>query len=96
MNTLARLEIVASSDVKDRAYILGEPAALRALANTLTRAANGFLGLESVKLYKSNGHDYEIVVCADISETEWQNLPKPTELVSIKTYDEMVKEVRGL
>ena len=70
------------------------------LAKALEKAARGAVGTENVTLYSSDGHEYEMVVTKEVTETEWQTmeLPQdkkadPSKLESIKTYNEIKKEV---
>lgn len=80
------------------AYIVGDRAGLLALAAALKEAATGVVGLETVTLYTSDGHPYNIVACGDVAEEEWQTAPPsydrssdPTKLQSIKLYQELIK-----
>lgn len=90
----SRLHIYPPQGPKSRAYILGERQALRALSEALRKAADGVLGSETVTLYGNDGHDYEIFVTRELSETEWQTLASPTDVVSIKTYDDVRNELK--
>jgi hypothetical protein len=98
MTPKARLHIHPHRGPNGTAYIVGEKAALRALADALKEAANGVVGLEKVSLYTSDGHSYDIVVSSDVAEEEWQATPPsydkssdPTKLKSIKLYEEFTK-----
>lgn len=71
----SRLQIYSSKDVKDPAYIVGERAALKELAQALIQAADSPAGFQTVNLYKGTGHDYEIFVTKNIQEAEWQDMP---------------------
>ena len=90
----SRLHIYPPQGPKSRAYILGERQALRALSEALRKAADGVLGSETVTLYSNDGHDYEIFVTRELSELEWQTLTSPTDVVSIKTYDDVRNELK--
>ena len=75
----SRLQIYASKDVKDPAYIVGERAALKELAQALIQAADSPAGFQNVTLYKGNGHDYEIFVTKNVKEAEWQDMPSTAD-----------------
>ena len=88
----SRLEIYSSKDVKDRSVIVGEPAALKELAQTILRAADGLAGFHHTYLFKGNGHSYEILITKNVEEEEWQNMPAAAEKIRfIADYDEMRK-----
>jgi hypothetical protein len=90
MNIKSRIKIYTGKEVKDRTVIVGEPAALRALAKTLTTAANSPSGFDYVNLYDGTGHDFEIFITTAVSEDEWQNMPaKSQDLDSVKIYDDL-------
>jgi len=79
-----------------RAYIIGERDALRRLGETLIKASKSGVGLETIDLYTSDGHEYELIITREVSEDEWQNLPvpydkkhDPTVLEIIQTYNEL-------
>lgn len=96
MISKSRLQLYPSQDIKDRAYIIGERKALLDLSEVLRKAATGVLGCETLTVYSSNGHDYEIFVTRDIAEDEWQNLPKdPVNIQSIRDYDEIKLELQS-
>lgn len=91
----SRLHIHPHKKPGDTAYIVGDKSALRSLAQALTAAANGVVGLEKITLYTSDGHSYNIVIAADIAEEEWQAAPpsyeltsNPRQFESIKSYEE--------
>lgn len=82
------------------AHIVGEKSGLLKLAKTLEAAARGAVGTETVELYSSDGHKYEVLITRDVTEHEWQNLDlpsaknaDPSKLESIKTYNEIKKQV---
>jgi len=60
-----------------RAYIVGEKQALKALGEALIKTSKSVIGLDTIELYTSDGHKYEIIITCDISEEEWQELPVP-------------------
>lgn len=96
MISKSRLQLYPSQDVKDRAYIIGERRALLDLSEALRKAATGVLGCETLTVYASNGHDYEIFVTRDVQEDEWQNLPKePNHIKSIQDYDQIRQELQS-
>lgn len=97
---LGRVHLHSHKEPQGCGHIVGDPAGLLALAKTLEKAARGLVGIESVKLYSSDGHAYEILVVADVSEQEWQDMPlpydkksDPSQLVSIKSYAEIKQQV---
>lgn len=85
-----------------RAIIVGERAALRALAESLHKASKSLLGLEQIELYTSDGHKYELLITCEASEEEWQSLPVPydknhdlTTLEIVKTFDSMKADLKN-
>lgn len=93
-----RLHLHGHSGPKTRGYIVAEPAALRALAVAAERAARSVIGMETVTFYGSDGHEYELFIACDVSESEWQTMPLPNETLSdpaslevVKLYDEIKK-----
>ena len=83
-----------------RAYIVGDRNGLRDLAKSLEKAANGLVGMETITLYSSDGHPYQLMIATDITEEEWQNTPTPydkkadpSNLDIIKLYDSMKSEI---
>jgi hypothetical protein len=81
----SRLQIYTSKDVKDPAYIVGERAALKELAQALIQAADSPAGFQTVTLYKGNGHDYEIFVTKNVKEAEWQDMPSTADKIDFVT-----------
>lgn len=93
----SRLQIYTGKDVKDPAYIVGERAALKELAQALIQAADSPAGFQTVNLYKGNGHDYEIFVTKNVKEEEWQDMPQqPDKLDFISEYDSLKKSLQKL
>lgn len=74
MTPKSRLHIYPHTAPRETAYIVGEPQALLHLATTIERAAKSALGMEFSKSYTSDGHEYNIVVCSDVNEDEWQTV----------------------
>lgn len=81
-----------------RAYIIGERDALKALGEALIRTSKSIVGLDTITLYTSDGHKYEILITCDVNENEWQTLPvpynkqhDPNKLEIVKTYNEFTK-----
>ena len=96
-----RVHVYPHKGPKSTGYIVGEKSGLLKLAKTLEQAARGAVGTERVTLYSSDGHEYEIVVTKEVTETEWQTmeLPQnkkadPSKLQSIKDYKELKEELR--
>jgi hypothetical protein len=78
---------------KTRAYIIGEKQALLALSDTLKKAAMGVVGTDSITLYANDGHEYEVYVTKDLTESEWQILTKPENLSSIQVFAGLKAEI---
>lgn len=76
-HTKSRLHMHNHNEPQGRAYIVGERAALRALGEKLIAGSNSLLGFETLTLYTSDGHPYEIFITSNVSEDEWQQLPVP-------------------
>lgn len=98
MKTYARLHLYPHSEPRGRACIVAEPAALRALAELCRTAAHSMTGLETATFFGSDGHEYELAVISDVSESEWQQLPLPgldqdaaQKLAVVQAYDELIK-----
>jgi len=93
----SRLQIYTSKDIKDPAYIVGERAALKELAQALIQAADSPAGFQTVNLYKGNGHDYEIFVTKNVKEEEWQDMPNTAgKLEFVSDYEELKKSLQPL
>lgn len=78
------------------AYILGERQALKKLGEALISTSKSVVGLDTVELYTSDGHKYELIITCDVSEEEWQTLPvpydkkhDPTNLEIVRTFNEI-------
>ena len=98
-NIRARLHMHLHTEPQGRAYIIGERPALRELGEALIKASKSIVGLETVNLYTSDGHRYEIMITCDVSDAEWQTLPppydpdhQPDKLTIVKTYDEVMSQ----
>lgn len=97
MQVKARLHMHNHNEPNGRAYIIGERDALRKLGETLIKASQSGVGLETIDLYTSDGHKYTVVATREVSEDEWQNTPvpydkthDPSQLEIIKTYDDIL------
>lgn len=95
----ARVHLHSHKEPKGRAYIVADRRGLLALAAILQRAANNMIGLETIELYSSDGHPYNLVITT-ADEEEWQKLSvpydktsDPSQLDIIKIYDSTRKEV---
>lgn len=77
LNIKSRLHLQNHNEPNGTAYIIGEKQALRALGEALIKTSKSIVGLDTVELYTSDGHKYEIVITCDVSEEEWQQLPTP-------------------
>ena len=96
MQVKGRLHMHNHNEPNGREYIIGEKIALRELGETLIKASQSGVGLETIDLYTSDGHKYQILVTREVSEDEWQNIPlpydkkhDPSKLEIVKTYDEI-------
>lgn len=92
----SRLHLHPHQGPGTRGYIVADSATLRSLARHLDDAARGLAGLETVRCYGSDGHEYELVIVCDVSEEEWQTLPLPSDSNSdpsklniVKMFDEL-------
>jgi len=99
MQAKARLHMHNHNEPNGRAYIIGERESLRKLGETLIKASQNGVGLETIDLYTSDGHKYQLMVTREVSEEEWQTIPlpydkkhDPSKLEIIKTYDEIMNE----
>ena len=97
---LSRVHLHTHKEPNGRAYIVGDRQGLRALSKALEQAAITGVGLETVKLHSSDGHVYEIMIVADVSEEEWQTLPvpydkssNPKNLEKVKIYESIKTEI---
>lgn len=95
-----RVHVYPHKGPKTTGYIVGEKSGLLRLAKALEQAARGAVGTEKITLYSSDGHEYDMLVTRDVSETEWQQMElpfdknaDPAKLESIKTYNEIKKAV---
>jgi hypothetical protein len=77
LNIKSRLHLQNHNEPNGTAYIIGEKHALRALGEALIKTSKSVVGLDTIELYTSDGHKYEIVITCDVSEEEWQELPTP-------------------
>lgn len=99
MINYSRLHLYSHREPRGRAYVVADPAALRAMADLCKSAAHSMSGIETAKFFGSDGHEYELVVVSNVSETEWQQLPLPgldqkaaKNLSIVKTFDELVDQ----
>lgn len=72
MKTPARLHVYNARGPRDTAYIVADRLGLRQLAEALKNAANSAVGIETIKLFAADGHEYEVMITCDIAEEEWQ------------------------
>lgn len=91
-----RLHLYSHKGPKTRAYIVAEPQALKELAKAAEAASRSVIGLETVKFYGSDGHEYELFIASDVSEDEWQSMPvaydktsDPSKLKIVQIYDDI-------
>lgn len=97
---LATVHLHTHKEPNGRAYIVGDRQGLLALSKKLEQAAKGMTGLETIKLFSSDGHPYELMIVTDITEQEWQDIPvpysklnDPDKLELVKLYDSMRSEI---
>jgi len=96
MKSSNRVHLYTHKGPNGRAYIVGERRGLRDLARALDNAVNGAVGLETITLYSSDGHPYELMVVTDVTEQEWQDAAvpydrkaNPSQFESVKIYDDL-------
>ena len=98
MKNYSRLHLYSHNKPQGRAYLVADPAALRALSELCKTAAHSMTGMEIATFFGSDGHEYELAVVSDVSESEWQQLPLPgldqqaaQQLSIVKSFDELVE-----
>ena len=74
MKHTGRLHIYPPSGPRTTGYIVADRAALKGLAEAAKNAAAGGFGFENIKLYSSDGHEYELVLTSNVNEEEWQKI----------------------
>ena len=99
MITKSRLHMHNHNKPQGRAYIVGERNALKSLGEALIKASKSVVGFETIDLFTSDGHKYQILITCDVSEDEWQVLPvpydkkhDPNSLEIVKAFNELVTE----
>lgn len=99
MKTFARLHLYPHSDPRGRAYIVADPAALRALSELCKTASHSMTGVENATFFGSDGHEFELVVVSDVSDDEWQQLALPgldingaDSLNTVQLFDELIDQ----
>ncbi len=75
MKHTGRLQIYPPTGPQGTGYIVADRSALRGLAEAAKSAATGAMGFETVKLYSSDGHEYELIITGEVDDQEWQSLP---------------------
>jgi len=96
MKTMSRVHLYPHKEPNGTGYIVAERRGLRALAKKLEQAADGAVGLETITLYGSDGHPYNLMIVTDITEDEWQNMPLPADRRSDPASLEIVKVYNDL
>jgi hypothetical protein len=100
MKPTGRLHIYPPAGPKTTGYIVADRQALRGLAEAAKNASTSGFGFETVKLYSSDGHEYELILTSNVAEEEWQTLQpqykkESVPLVStIQDYQELKQELR--
>ena len=74
MKPTGRLQIYPPSGPRHTGYIVADRAALRGLAEAAKTASSNALGFETLILYSADGHEYELVITSDVTDTEWQEI----------------------
>lgn len=82
MKLMNRIHLYPHSGPGSTGYIVADRQGLRDLAKRLQNAADSIVGLENVTVYASDGHAYELMVVADVTEEEWQSMPLPSDHAS--------------
>ena len=77
MKTPARLHVYNARGPRDTAYIVADRSGLRQLAEALKNAANSAVGMETLRLFAADGHEYEVMITCDVAEEEWQTTALP-------------------
>ena len=77
MKTPARLHVYNARGPRDTAYIVADRAGLRQLAEALKNAANSAVGMETLRLFAADGHEYEVMITCDVTEQEWRTTALP-------------------
>ena len=99
MKTYARLHVYPHQEPQGRAYIVADAQALRALADLCRTASHSMTGMETATFFGSDGHEYELAVVSDTTESEWPQLrlpgldiQAPKKLLVVQNFDELVKQ----
>jgi hypothetical protein len=97
---LSRVHLHSHDKPNGRAYIVGDREGLIALAVGIERAARGMVGLETINVYSSDGHPYQIMIVNKVSEQEWQLMPvpydsdsNPSKIESVTLYDSLKEKL---
>jgi len=85
MRPTGRLHIYPPTGPKTTGYIVADRQALRGLAEAAKNAAAGGFGFETVKLYSSDGHEYELILTSNVAEEEWQTIQPQYAKESVPT-----------
>ena len=99
MKPTGRLHIYPPSGPRNTGYIVADRQALRGLAEAAKNASTSGFGFETIKLYSSDGHEYELILTSTVSEDEWQDIhphySKSTVPVvsTIQDYQELKQEL---
>lgn len=94
-----RVHLYTHKEPNGKAYLIADKIGLIELSNALKKTAQNMIGMETVELYSSDGHPYELIISTAYEE-EWQELEvpykktsDPTQLEIIKIYDSTKKEI---
>jgi len=102
MKPTGRLHIYPPAGPQTTGYIVADRQALRGLAEAAKNAAAGGFGFETVKLYSSDGHEYELILVSNVDEEEWQNIQpqyakeSALKISTIQDYQELKRELTRL
>lgn len=99
---MARLHIYPHSEPQQDAVMVADVKALKLLANAMLKVAQTPQGYQRVKLHTSDGHEYTIMIVADVSQHEWQTVApayvgaKVPNLTALNDYQQMRNELSAI
>ena len=96
MKSLNRVHLYPHSEPNGIAYVVADKQGLRDLAKKLMQAADGATGIETLTVHGSDGHAYEMYIVADMTESEWQNMPVPAQDLGSPAQLEIVQVYNSL
>lgn len=96
---MARLHIYPHTEPKEDMLLVADPAALKDMANAMLKVAQSPGGFQRIRLHTSDGHEYTVMIVADVSEEEWQTVTpayKGTDvptLAILNSYQDLMQEL---